>query len=371
MKKFFKKLAVSMMAFSMIVPAYTMTAHAEIVEYLDYYKPQDPRTGWYEFEHYDTDWEATVHPYIDNLNRARSEAIQKAEANALMAEADKTGYPFVKIPAQDFLCNYQFFGWSQYLDNEGLNFDAATYAAMYPEVKEQYGNKFTDLWNHYRTKGVYEGKVAHTTAGYLCGYDAMMELYQVWTPEMSDREKVVFVDNYLRTQMSPIEQQTDATILDESGRDATGQQPCYAVNYADEFCEVMRQLGIPCFVENSYEITDPQEGVWDSDWNQVYVDGQWYVVDTYMNDFTNSDQYLLIDRHPLAYPDYWAEKNIQVYSTRVLKPTYTDADLAAGEMTQFMGGGPEEFQWMLDQDFADAILEEGEKQRTELFNTEY
>ncbi|MBO6129775.1 MAG: transglutaminase domain-containing protein [Pseudobutyrivibrio sp.] len=365
MKKFFKKLAVSLMALSMIIPAYTMTAHAEIVEYLDYYRPQDPRTGWYEFEHYDTDWEATVHPYIDNLNRARSEAIQKAEANALMAEADKTGYPFVKIPAKDFLCNYQCFGWSQYLDNNGQDFDAETYAAMYPEVKEQYGNKFTDLWNHYKTIGVYEGRVAHTNGAMISGYDAIMALYEVWTPEMTDREKVIFVNNYFREKFFPIETNPGVNV-DESGQHAN-----YARGYEMEFTEVMRQLGIPCIRENSYEITDPQDGVWDSDWNQVYIDGKWYVVDVYMNDFTNSDQYLLIDRHPLAYPDYWAEKNIQVYSTTVLKPTYTEADLAAGEMTQFMGGGPEEFQWMLDQDFADAILEEGEKQRTELFNTEY
>ena len=103
MKKFFRKIIVPAMAVCMILPVFPITAHAEIVEYLDYYKPQNVRTGWYEFERYDTEWEATVHPYIDNLNKARTEAIQKVEA--LEAIENKTGYPFVKIDAQDFLCN--------------------------------------------------------------------------------------------------------------------------------------------------------------------------------------------------------------------------------------------------------------------------
>lgn len=37
------------------------------------------------------------------------------------------------------------------------------------------------------------------------------------------------------------------------------------------------------------------------------------------------------------FPDYWAEKNIEVYSTTTLKPTYTAEDIQAGEMTAFWG----------------------------------
>ncbi len=364
MKKFFNKIVVSVLALSMLIPAHSLTAHAEIVEYLDPYKPQDIRTGFYEFEKHDTEWEATVHPYIDNLNKARAEAIAQVQTNELLAEQDRTGYPFVKIPARDFLCNYDTFGYLT-LD-DAIYFDAESYAAMYPEVKEQYGNKFTDLWNHYKTIGVYEGKVAHTSEGFACGYDAIMALYEVWTPEMTDREKVIFVDNYLRQICFPTEQRPGIYSVDPTD----GQQSTYAVVYAYMFNEIMRQLGIPCIIENSYEITDPHDDIWDSDWNQVYIDGQWYVVDTYMNDFTNSDQYLLIDRHPLAYPDYWAEKNIEVYSTTTLKPTYTEEDIQTGEMTAFWGP-KEDMQMFLDQDFGDALIEDWENTVNEVHSATY
>ena len=363
MKKFINKIAVSAMTLAMLIPACSITANAQIVEYLDPYRPQDIRTGQYEFEHYDTDWEATVHPYIDNLNRARGEAIAKVQENEILAEADRTGYPFVKIPARDFLCNYQTFG---YILSDGFYFDSASYAAMYPEVKAKYGNKHKDLWKHYRTKGVYEGKVAHTSEGFACGFDAIMALYEVWTPEMTDREKVIFVNNYLCQMCLPTETRPDLQETDP----VTGQQPEYAVTYAYEFNEIMRQLGIPCIIENSYKITDPQPDVWDSDWNQVYIDGQWYIVDVYMNDFTNSDQYLLINRHPLAYPDNWAQENIQVYSTKVLKETYTEADLHDGKMTEFWG--PRDFwQQFLDPDFGEALISDWEQSVNEKNNTAY
>ena len=361
-KNITNKAIVTLMAAAMLIPTCSMTANAEIVEYLDPYKPQDIRTGQYEFEHYDTDWEATVHPYIENLNRARSEAIAKVEATNLLAEQDRTGYPFVKIPARDFLCNYDTFG---YILSDGLYFDAESYAKMYPEVKAKYGNKFTDLWNHYRTIGVSEGKVAHTSEGFACGYDVIMALNDVWTPEMTDREKVIFVDNYLRQICFPTETRPDVYSTDE-----TGQQSTYAVVYAYMFNEVMRQLGIPCIIENSYEITDPHPEVWDSDWNQVYIEGQWYVVDTYMNDFTNSNQYLLINRHPLAYPDNWAGKNIHVYSTKALRETYTEADIQAGEMTKFWGP-IEDMQQFLDPEFGEALIEDFEKTINDLHGSTY
>ena len=362
MKKFFKKLAVSLMALSVIIPVHSITAHAEIVEFLDPYRPQDHRTGLYEFEHYDTDWEATVHPYIDNLNKARAEAIAQVEANAALAEQDKTGYPFVKIPARDFLCNYQVLS---YFNNDGFDFDAESYAAMYPEVKEQYGNKFSDLWNHYKTIGVYEGRVAHTNGMMSCGFDAIMALYEVWTPEMTDREKVIFVNNYLREKLFPIETNPGVDV------DESGQLAAFARGYEIEFTEIMRQLGIPCIRENSYEINHCVRGeIWDSDWDQVYLDGKWYIVDVYMNDVTNSDQYLLMDRHPLAYPDYWAKKNIQVYSTTVLKPTYTEADLKPGKETEFWGPR-EDMEQFLDPSYADAMIEEWEQLTNERYNTEY
>lgn len=362
MKKFLKKLVVSLMAFAVIVPVCSITANAEIVEFLDPYRPQDPRTGFYEFEHYDTDWEATVHPYIDNLNKARAEAIAQVEVNVALAEQDKTGYPFVKIPAKDFLCNYEAFG---YFNNDGFDFDAESYAAMYPEVKAQYGNKFSDLWNHYKTIGVYEGRVAHTNGAMTSGYDAIMALYEVWTPEMTDREKVIFINNYFREKFFPIETNPGVNV------DESGQYANYARGYEMEFTEVMRQLGIPCIRENSYEINHCVRGsIWDSDWNQVYLDGKWYTVDVYMNDYTNSDKYLLIDRHPLAYPDYWAEKNIQVYSTKVLKPTYTEADIRPGKETEFWGPR-EDMEQFLDYSLADAWIEDWEQKTTELYNTEY
>ena len=363
MRKFTVKVLSAALVACMAIPTFSMTANAQIIEYLDPYKPQDIRTGQYEFEHHDTDWEATIHPYIDNLNKARSEAIAKVEETALLAEQDKTGYPFIKIPARDFLCNYDTFGY--HLDY-GFYFDAKTYAAMYPEVKQKYGNKFTDLWKHYKTIGVYEGRVAHTSEGVACGFDVIMALKEVWTPEMTDREKVIFVNNYLCQMCLPTETRPDLHGLDP----VTGVQPAYAVVYAYMFNEVMRQLGIPCIIENSYEITDPHDDVWDSDWNQVYIDGKWYIVDTYMNDFTNSDQYLLIDRHPLAYPDNWAKKNIEVYTTKVLKETYTAADIKAGEMTNFWGP-IEDMQQFLDQDFADALLEDWDKTINELHTSTY
>ncbi len=363
MKKHIRKVVVSLLTLSILIPTYSVTANAQIVEFLDYYKPQDARTGLYEFEHYDTDWEATVHPYIENLNRARSEAIAKVAQTSLLAEQDKTGYPFVKIPARDYLCNYDIFSYS---DNNGYYFDSKTYATMYPEVKAKYGNTHKALWTHYKTKGVYEGRVAHTSEGCLCGYDVMTALQAVWTPEMTDREKVIFVNNHIKQACFPTE--TNEAISEKDP--VTGENSTYASVYAFMFNEIMRQLGIPCFVEKCQETNKPQQNIYDSDWNQVYIDGKWYVVDVYMNDYTNSDKYLLIDRHPLAYPDYWAAKNIQVYSIKVLKETYTESDLQAGIRTK-LWGPIEDMQMFLDQDFADALIEDYEKELIERNNTKY
>ena len=108
------------MAVSMLIPVYSLTAKAEIVEFLDPYLPADIRTGWYKFEHHDTDWDATVHTYSECIERARREAIQ--EVAAMESITDKTGYPFVKISRTDFLYNFGKVG----TENEGFYFDASS-----------------------------------------------------------------------------------------------------------------------------------------------------------------------------------------------------------------------------------------------------
>ena len=190
-----------------------------------------------------------------------------------------------------------------------------------------------------------------------------MALYEVWTPEMTDREKVIFVNNYLCQRMLAVD---DSTSWDNV---ADGEpDPMFQMGFSNVFEEIMRQLGIPCFTEFNYDANGAVPD--DTSWNQVYVDGQWYVVDVYANDFTGTDQYLLINRHPNAYPDSYCEKNIEVYDTYVLKPSYTEADFKEGR-TSAMWGPREFWEPLLDQDWADAMVADWEQEVNELNNTRY
>ncbi len=357
MKKFTGKLLATALVACMAIPTFSMTANAQVIEYLDPWIPTDLRTGQYQFETYDTDWEATVHPYIECLNRARKEAI--AEVATMDAITDKTGYPFIKVSVDDFLNNFgqmhSYAGSDDDWDWDGWYFDSKRYAADYPDVAAQVGTKHSKLWKHYMTTGVREGKKAYRIDdGPEHHYNVIMAIADAWTPTMTDREKVVIVNNYICQTMFMWDL---ATMKPHPGN--TGVDGGYAPTYASNFEEIMRQLGIPCITESSYK---ENNGINDDvAWNQVYIDGQWYIVDTFMNDMTGSDQYLLTTNHPNAYPDNYCEKNVHVYDIYTLKNSYTEADLKPGLESAFWGDKDEMmelFGGMLDQSFADSIMAE-------------
>ena len=62
-------------------------------------------------------------------------------------------------------------------------------------------------------------------------------------------------------------------------------------NYAIAFKYIMDKLGIPCIRMNGMV----KDTIIPHAWNEVYVDGEWRIVDVFSNDNSRSERYLLID----------------------------------------------------------------------------
>ena len=319
-KKTRNKLITSLLLAAMVIPAFSITAKAETIEIP---LPLEDING--DMVPYNVTMDTSkTETYAQTRERKQNFELQRAAEQA--ASKDKTGYPFVKISAAEFLKDF---------GENGYRFDAARYAADYPDVAAVVGTSQEALWNHYKTVGIYEGRYAHDklvgSAGFFDGispenmwiveavlpknadgsigggklmisnYDWMIDFAKVYTPQMTDRQKVEWVnkwmcDHYYYGYKDSLDS-FHPELFEKYG------DPMECAGYAGVFLQMMRTLGIPTITDGTpaYHTGEQHE------WNRVFVDGRWYVVDVTWNDNDreggvegpDNTNYLLIDRHPV------------------------------------------------------------------------
>ncbi len=175
---------------------------------------------------------------------------------------------------------------------EGGGFDEARYAADYPDVVAVVGTSHNALWNHFKTQGVLEGRIAHYKCvfdgyTYLCEWqysavEAICLAQSCCNAAMSDYDKAVAVNNAMCGRFSYGYNGAENRNLAFTGAGICG-------DYARFYANAVSALGIPCAYVR----------VTNHAWNEVYIGGVWKIVDVTWND-TSGNQYLLIDSHPMA-----------------------------------------------------------------------
>lgn len=311
-KKTRNKLITSLLLAAMVIPAFSINAQAaaSAPRYTNYIYECGWDMGSFSFDkdgnfvdsdrdEYSGKIETTVSdPSIVLSGEEYLEARKAHKINIVQKctkEANNPTLPFIKVSMNDFMCIYGPMYGDLATKYEGCYFDSVRYAADYPDVVAAVGNTHTALWNHYKTSGIYEGRKGYVTnldGATTNSKNIYMDLADVWTPQMTDREIIMWVNKWLCDHMTyefnPI-----------PGREETG----ICGTYASTFETIMLNLGIPCI-----KISQGEGGASGNShaWNQVYVDGQWKVVDVTWNDGdqrggkegTDNTTYLLTDHHP-------------------------------------------------------------------------
>jgi transglutaminase/protease-like cytokinesis protein 3 len=325
-KKIQNKLVTSLLLAAMLIPAFSINAEAAATapRYDSYFA----ESGWSipEFT-WDKDGNFCDKSYnnysgkdeMSKTDPSKSISGEVRHAKSLQrriylaqksaAEADNPALPFIKVSTKDFLCIYGPMYGELSKKHESCYFDSARYAADYPDVVAAVGNTHTALWNHYKNSGIYEGRRGYVVNLYgetTNSRNIYWDLADVWTPQMTDREIVVWVNKWLCDHMV----YNGLPNVSSEGHVETGVCGTYASN----FWYIMCNLGIPCNTVScstlpGYNIHDVSDIRNAHAWNIVYVDGQWKYVDVTWNDGDqpgcverpDNNRYLLVDSHPLDY----------------------------------------------------------------------
>ena len=306
-KKTRNKLITSLLLAAMVVPAFSINAQAAASA--PRYTYHTAECGWNAPNFYfdkdgnfvDTDvdeysgkTETTISDPSTTLSGEECLEMQRMHriniTQKCAKEANNPALPFIKVSMNDFLCIYGPMYGDLATKYEGCYFDSVRYAADYPDVVAAFGNTHTALWNHYKTSGIYEGRKGYVVSLYgstTNSRNIYMDLADVWTPQMTDKEIVIWVNKWLCDHMT-------YSFHSIPGREEVG----ICGGYATAFQYIMINLGIPCI-----DVSSASEN---HTWNQVYVDGQWKIVDVTWNDSDQPDgivgadntRLLLADHHP-------------------------------------------------------------------------
>lgn len=311
-KKTKNKLIASLLLATMIIPAFSIDAQAAASA--PRYTSHTAECGWdapnFHFDkdgnfvdtnvdEYSGKTETTVSdPSVvlsgeEYLEMRRTRKINIAQK--CVKEANNPALPFIKVSMNDFMCIYGPMYGDLATKYEGCYFDSVRYAADYPDVVAAVGNTHAALWNHYKTSGIYEGRKGYVVNLYGATTNSRniyMDLVDVWTPQMTDSEIVMWVNKWLCDHMTYSHHSIP-------GREEAG----VCGNYTSAFQTIMINLGIPS-VDVASDGPDADAG---HAWNQVYVNGQWKVVDVTWNDGDqeggkegpDNTRLLLVDHHPL------------------------------------------------------------------------
>lgn len=160
----------------------------------------------------------------------------------------------------------------------GEGFDAVQYANAYPDLKAAFGENKGALWNHYVNYGVYEGRRPFANSRSSLAQLMIFDMVEtVTTPQMSDREKVKAVHDWIvnntqydrRSSHAADTFEITGVMLDH---EAVCQGYAYAFDYA------MSVLGINCDVVSGYGNGGRHA------WNRVFIEGQWLYIDVTWDD---------------------------------------------------------------------------------------
>ena len=162
------------------------------------------------------------------------------------------------------------------LIDESAFFDENAYALYNPDVAAMVGTSKEALWNHYKTVGVYEGRLALATREELnAELIAINIAQQITTPEMSDRDKVRAVHDWM-CENACYDYYKDRDRYSIKGFMMNHTTVCHG--YATTFEFFMAILNIPCDYVRSENHA----------WNRVLLDGQWYAIDVCWDDPTST-----------------------------------------------------------------------------------
>ena len=307
-KKTRNKLITSLLLAAMIIPAFSINAQAAASaprytyhtaecgwDAPNFYFDEDGNFVDTNVDEYSGKTETTINDSSIILSGEECLEMQRMHriniTQKCAKEANNPALPFIKVSMNDFLCIYGPMYGDLATKYEGCYFDSVRYAADYPDVVEAVGNTHTALWNHYKTAGIYEGRKGYVTNLYGATTNSRniyMDLADVWTPQMTDREIVIWVNKWLCDHMT-----YSYHLL--PGHEEAGN----CSHYTSVFHYIMINLGIPCI--------DVSSAAEHHTWNQVYVDGQWKTVDVTWNDGDQPDgiegadntRLLLADHHRL------------------------------------------------------------------------
>ncbi len=178
---------------------------------------------------------------------------------------------YLRIVTPEYSWTIRGGGINVYKD-ESIFFDAAAYAAYNPDVAAIYGTSKEALWNHYKTKGVYEGRLA---AGTTLSSNAKLLIIQVacqiTNPTMTTDQKIKAVHDWMVNYANYDETYADVSQTIEG---FMFNRTAVCAGYAKTFEYFMYVLGIPCET-----ITGG-----DHAWNRVAVNGQWLYIDVTWDD---------------------------------------------------------------------------------------
>lgn len=209
-----------------------------------------------------------------------------------------------------------------YQGDESYYFDAKRYADDNPDLKAVFGYDKVALWNHYKTRGIQEGRTAYGTS---YNVDAKLKVFDtaasITNDSMSERDKIKAVHDWIINHTQYDKANYDkGTIPDDSysiaGVMLNGKAVCSG--YATTFDYFMYVLGIE-HEQVSGEATNSKGIPGDHSWNRVLLGNQWYYVDCTWDDPVSSDgkdvlryTYFLISNEQIS-KDHVAEEIYKTY----------------------------------------------------------
>ncbi len=166
-------------------------------------------------------------------------------------------------------------------------FDYQRYAMDYPEIAAIYGKKKTALWNHYKTQGIFEGRIAYATNEHTTAKLRTFEIASlIVNDEMSEYEKIQAVhdwiicntqydyDNYLANTIPDRSYNLEGPVLYRIG---------VCSGYADTFAYFMKVLGFKCDCVSGVAFSGLGDAG-DHAWNRVLLNGNYYYIDCCWDD---------------------------------------------------------------------------------------
>ena len=195
--------------------------------------------------------------------------------------------------------------YPNYVVDESMWFDAARYAADYPDVAAQVGTSKEALWNHYKTVGVYLGLKAHGTFELAEAKQGALDVAEqiARDPSLDDYGKIKAVHDWISSQLTYSYNSANQGIAD-----AFIRHQAVCGGYADLFDFMVSSMGYRC--DYVYGYGNGGEHAW----NRVNLGGVWYYVDVCWDDDgfyggKTSYKYFMISERKMAADhialEYW------------------------------------------------------------------